>query len=502
MRRYAAAVLVAGLSVSSALGFTRSATGSGATPIQLFWGNLLIAYRINDQTSDSLPNIVAGSDPQVAVHRSLRAWQDEGTIPFNFFFAGTTATTNAGNDGLNLITFADTATAFNGALGIAKFFFNPVSGQITESDITFNPAITFSTKGSAAGVYDIQQVGTHEAGHFLGLAHSGILSATMYPFTRDDRQIERFLDFDDLAAIREVYAPGGGGKISGTITRSGSAVFGAHVVAVDSNGRPRVSALSLKDGTYALPDLAPDTYNVVVEPMDGPVTQANFSNWWQSAIFGGSYQTTFFGGNVSPTDVVVGSGQTVPGIDVAVIASAPTVNPTLSGKAPTSGGDFVVETTLTTVLQGDTNTWDIVVAGDGLGSPAGFEIFGPGVARVGGFTYGTLGGTIPFARARFDFAADAFASPRLVKVTSGSEVAVFTANVEILPFPSRLELVPDPFDSNGIFLTWYGGEPPFALERDTQVDFTTPILLLLETDTQFSDPVLNDTIDYFYRVDE
>ena len=46
----------------------------------------------------------------------------------------------------------------------------------------FNPGATFATSSAGTRQYDLQSVATHEIGHLMGLDHSGIAHAVMYPY--------------------------------------------------------------------------------------------------------------------------------------------------------------------------------------------------------------------------------------------------------------------------------------------------------------------------------
>src|SRR5262249_2898415 len=144
-----------------------------------------------------------------------------------------------------------------------------------EADIAFNPAFNFSTSAETAK-YDIQGVITHEIGHFLGLDHAGLISSVMVPFSSASQLDQRTLSYDDIAGMMEIYPKNlpPVGQIQGTI-QSGSAVSGAHVVAVDSGGSPVVSTLSQPDGSYLLRFIPPGAYRVYAEPLDLPVTRDN-----------------------------------------------------------------------------------------------------------------------------------------------------------------------------------------------------------------------------------
>ena len=58
--------------------------------------------------------------------------------------------------------------------------------------------------GAVAGAFDIETVGLHEFGHILGLAHSSVAGAVMYPSVSSNLT-KRSLTEDDRLAIRNLY---------------------------------------------------------------------------------------------------------------------------------------------------------------------------------------------------------------------------------------------------------------------------------------------------------
>jgi hypothetical protein len=176
-----------------------------------------------------------------------------------------------------------------------------VAGQMLDADMLFNPSVAFSTDGTGAN--DLQTVATHETGHFLGLDHSAVVRAVMFPFSPE---VERTLGYDDVAGISATY-PGANvvpvGSISGMVSMpDGSPVFGAHVVANSTTAndpfagtgirKTPVGTLTLPDGSYTITGLPADSYVVFAEPLDGPVSNDDVSGYGKA--FGkGSVQTNF-----------------------------------------------------------------------------------------------------------------------------------------------------------------------------------------------------------------
>jgi hypothetical protein len=195
-----------------------------------------------------------------------------------------------------ITTVSNRAGEPDGHGGTSKFV-----GQILDSDILFNPKKDFSTGGGSG--QDVQTVATHEIGHQLGLDHSAIVRAVMFPFAPD---LLTTLAWDDVAGLAVIYPKSSPdvatGAISGSVSLTGSGgVFGAHVYAepvgaaggYGSSIRPSpVGNLTRADGSYTIQGLPGGSYIVVAEPLDEPVTNENVGNY--APPFGrSSVQTNF-----------------------------------------------------------------------------------------------------------------------------------------------------------------------------------------------------------------
>ncbi len=91
-----------------------------------------------------------------------------------------------------------------GATAIVSY--KPSNGKIVDADIVFNAADwEWSTDGSEEGTLSLRAVAAHEIGHFLGLAHSDIEEAIMYPTTRVGETAAGALHDDDITAANALY---------------------------------------------------------------------------------------------------------------------------------------------------------------------------------------------------------------------------------------------------------------------------------------------------------
>ncbi|HMD96354.1 MAG TPA: matrixin family metalloprotease [Terriglobia bacterium] len=166
--------------------------------------------------------------------------------------------------------------------------------QIVDADMVFNTgAYCFSTAQSPPAslaacpngpVYDLQAIATHEVGHMLGLDHSGLAHATMFPFGDSGTTAQRSLGVDDAVGEAFLYPSGSfataTGTVAGTVTLSGGPAFASHVVLLDQQtGIAVTDGLTAADGTYALNGVPPGTYNLVILSLHGVYTIDNFSLW-------------------------------------------------------------------------------------------------------------------------------------------------------------------------------------------------------------------------------
>lgn len=84
--------------------------------------------------------------------------------------------------------------------------YHPQTGDIVDGDIVFNSLDwEWSLSGSEIGKLDIRTVVTHEIGHMLGLDHSKISEAAMYPVTRLGAKSIAQLHTDDISAAIALY---------------------------------------------------------------------------------------------------------------------------------------------------------------------------------------------------------------------------------------------------------------------------------------------------------
>ena len=109
----------------------------------------------------------------------------------------------------NVIVFRDTKwdhSDSSNTLGLTTVVFDPNSGEIFDADMELNTADqVLSLDPVPKNGYDFDSIVTHEAGHFLGLAHSPDPEATMYAHYTPGSTNMRDLAPDDENGVCSIY---------------------------------------------------------------------------------------------------------------------------------------------------------------------------------------------------------------------------------------------------------------------------------------------------------
>lgn len=79
--------------------------------------------------------------------------------------------------------------------------------RIYDADVYTNTAIQFYSSGESgcSAEYDINGIMVHEVGHVIGIGHSNVSGATMYPSVSACNTGPRSLEADDRAARDDLY---------------------------------------------------------------------------------------------------------------------------------------------------------------------------------------------------------------------------------------------------------------------------------------------------------
>jgi len=286
--RRSVALVAAALTVlagTPAHGYLKLGLRDEANTVSLRWTSLPARYFVNDA---GVPGVPADQFRQ-AVDRAFRTWEDVPTASVRFEFAGFTSAQPLDEDDMSTLGFLS-QPELDRVLASTNFLVDTRNGEILESDIFFNSAFQWSVaENGEAGRFDVQSIALHEAGHFLGLSHSALgetepragggrrvlgAGAVLFPIAFAAGNIAgRTLQPDDIAGVSDIYPAGtfrqDTGSVQGRVTKNGSGIFGAHVVAYDPRTGNLVGNFSLEDsGDFVIAGLAPGVHILRVEPLD------------------------------------------------------------------------------------------------------------------------------------------------------------------------------------------------------------------------------------------
>ncbi len=155
------------------------------------WTNAAISWRLNTANQ--------GAGKATAVQNAMASWTNVPSADHTLTYAGTTSA-NFVTDGVNALLWANGNGCTGGCLAITALVL--ASGQvITETDVSFNNAVTWNTNGSD---YDAEAVVAHELGHTLGIHHTDVKKPqnrpTMYAYYFGTAG--RSLENDDKSALQ------------------------------------------------------------------------------------------------------------------------------------------------------------------------------------------------------------------------------------------------------------------------------------------------------------
>lgn len=189
--------------------------------IPLYWPSKELRYRLNQRGFPGLSD----SALRGMLATSFGAWEDircDGGDPIGLRIVQEQQTSSllAGPQELepneNVIAHVPPRewTDDRRAFAITKIWYNARNGHILGADMLFNGNMDpFGTCPPESGcpnddITDLRNVVTHEAGHFLGLAHSDVEESTMWCDARPGETTKRDLAPDDAAGMCAIYADG------------------------------------------------------------------------------------------------------------------------------------------------------------------------------------------------------------------------------------------------------------------------------------------------------
>jgi hypothetical protein len=201
--------------------------------LPVFWSNACVSYDIQADASKQVPY-----DKAVELFTAAFAkWTSTtcpsaggGRVSIDVRNLGPVACDqvqyNADQGNQHAIIFYDNDWPYHdtvNVLGLTTIWFNPDTGELYDADMAINATVALSLGDPVPeGGYDLQSIITHETGHFLGLAHSGDLNATMVASYQQGTSWMRTLSADDKDGICSVYLPDGDRSVDRSVSASGS----------------------------------------------------------------------------------------------------------------------------------------------------------------------------------------------------------------------------------------------------------------------------------------
>jgi hypothetical protein len=164
------------------------------------WASNQVPFFVNPVNLD-----VSDDAAIAALQVAASNWRAQSTADINVYYAGRTTGTSVVNNGKNEIFFRNEA---NGGTAAVTYWWYGGDGKLLDSDMMFYDAgFKFFTgqSGCSGGIY-IEDLASHEFGHFIGIQHSADASATMYPTVSVwCGQDWRYLSQDDITAVQLAY---------------------------------------------------------------------------------------------------------------------------------------------------------------------------------------------------------------------------------------------------------------------------------------------------------
>ena len=214
------------------------------------WTGPTAAYRVNPNFADAAAG--SASDQMLALRSGADEWKISGQGNFTFSYGGTTAVNTVALDGINAVYYA--GGDGGGALAVCWYWFS--GSNMTAFDIEFYDRDgTFDFVWSVnptPGQFDIEGVACHEFGHALGMDHSGVPGATMYPSVSAGDTALRSLHADDMAGYQSIYGSGSPAtpEVTGVTPDTGW-IDGGYNVTIEGSWFPAAGVSVAFDGVAA-----------------------------------------------------------------------------------------------------------------------------------------------------------------------------------------------------------------------------------------------------------
>jgi Matrixin/Fibronectin type III domain len=197
------------------------------------WGVRQVPYYINPANK-----YMSDSSAIAGITSAASTWK--GAANISLVYSGYTNKSSLTNDGVNAVFFRDDSSGY-----IAEtYWWWDGTGRLIDADIVYHENSKFysGNMGCNGDGFYIENTGAHEFGHLLGLGHSSVEIAAMWPNSGACETIRETLDPDDIAGLQSLY----GGPTTSTTTPSAPSSLAA---AAGSSSPTSSIALSWSDNS-------------------------------------------------------------------------------------------------------------------------------------------------------------------------------------------------------------------------------------------------------------
>lgn len=161
------------------------------------WASTPIAVRVYTAGNNTIND---GDGGVTAVVGAIRAW---GIIS-----SSSTSSPAVRGSAPATITLNNNGKVCTGSCLAATLTGYYTGNTIYDADIYTNTRFSYTSSretDGCSGEYDIDGIMVHEVGHVIGLGHSSVTGATMYPSVSSCNYNNRTLEADDIAGKNDLY---------------------------------------------------------------------------------------------------------------------------------------------------------------------------------------------------------------------------------------------------------------------------------------------------------
>jgi hypothetical protein len=162
---------------------------------------------VDNRGNATVTDVDGGATAVVAAINANVSWNGAGSGVRATAVKGSVANFQLG-DGNVMLNLSDPIHACNGSCLAATFTGYYTGSNITDADIVTNKKNKLASLAEPDGCsaeYYIEGIMVHEVGHVLGIGHTNVTGATMYPSVSACNNNPASIEADDRAAINDLY---------------------------------------------------------------------------------------------------------------------------------------------------------------------------------------------------------------------------------------------------------------------------------------------------------